>query len=48
MKAVSIGTDLGSRVVLASGLRPGDRVVNNPPDSLAQGDQVRVAKPAVN
>jgi RND family efflux transporter MFP subunit len=46
MKPISIGTDLGSRVVIASGLNPNDRVVNNPPDSLAQGDRVRVAKAA--
>jgi RND family efflux transporter MFP subunit len=45
MKSVSIKTDLGSRVVIASGLKLSDRVVNNPPDSLAQGDRVRVAGP---
>jgi membrane fusion protein, multidrug efflux system len=43
MKSVTIGTDLGTTVIVASGLSPGDRVVNNPPDSLSQGDKVRVA-----
>jgi hypothetical protein len=43
MKPISIGTDLGTSVIVASGLTPRDRVIDNPPDSLANGDQVRVA-----
>ena len=43
MKSVIIGTDLGTTVIVASGLSPGDRVVNNPPDSLSDGDKVRIA-----
>lgn len=42
MKPITIGTDLGTQVIVASGLDPGDRVVNNPPDSLGNGDVVRV------
>jgi multidrug efflux system membrane fusion protein len=42
MKPITIGTDLGPTVLVASGLRPRDRVVNNPPDSLSDGDKVRV------
>jgi RND family efflux transporter MFP subunit len=42
MKPVTIGTDLGTRVIVASGLSGKDRVINNPPDSLANGDAVRV------
>jgi membrane fusion protein, multidrug efflux system len=42
MKPISIGTDLGNEVVVASGLSPQDRVVNNPPDSLSTGEKVRV------
>jgi RND family efflux transporter MFP subunit len=42
MKNVSIGTDLGTQVTIASGLTSSDRVVNNPPDSLAAGDKVRI------
>jgi multidrug efflux system membrane fusion protein len=42
MKPISIGTDLGTTVIVASGLSPADRVVNNPPDSLSEGDKVRV------
>ncbi|CAB3753602.1 efflux RND transporter periplasmic adaptor subunit [Paraburkholderia solisilvae] len=43
MKPVTIATDLGSHVVIDSGLTAGDRVIDNPPDSLAAGDLVRVA-----
>ncbi|HVV27104.1 MAG TPA: efflux RND transporter periplasmic adaptor subunit [Rhizomicrobium sp.] len=42
MKPISIGTDLGAQVIVASGLKASDRVVDNPPDSLSSGDQVRV------
>jgi multidrug efflux system membrane fusion protein len=43
MKSITVGSDLGTTVVVSSGLSPQDRVVNNPPDSLANGDRVRVA-----
>jgi multidrug efflux system membrane fusion protein len=43
MKSVQIGTDLGAQVTIAAGLSAQDRVVDNPPDSLANGDKVRVA-----
>jgi hypothetical protein len=43
MKPITIGTDLGTTVIVASGLSPQDRVVNNPPDSLSEGDRVRIA-----
>jgi len=42
MKPISIDTDLGTQVVVASGLGPRDEVVDNPPDSLANGDLVQV------
>jgi membrane fusion protein, multidrug efflux system len=41
MKPITIATDLGTQVIVGSGLSAGDRVVNNPPDSLATGDKVR-------
>ncbi len=34
MKPVTIATDLGTQVVVGSGLSPDDKVVNNPPDFL--------------
>ncbi|CAB3750073.1 efflux RND transporter periplasmic adaptor subunit [Paraburkholderia humisilvae] len=43
MKHVTIASDLGSHVVIGSGLTASDRVIDNPPDSLAAGDLVRVA-----
>src|SRR5271167_107241 len=43
LKPVSIERDLGAIVELASGLAPEDRVIENPPDGIGNGDQVRVA-----
>jgi len=43
IKTVTIGRDMGSIVDIAAGLTPTDRVIDNPPDSLRPGDQVRVA-----
>lgn len=43
MKYVTIARDLGTRLEISSGLSPSDRVVDNPPDSLAAGDLVRIA-----
>jgi RND family efflux transporter MFP subunit len=42
MKPITIGTDMGTQVTVATGLTANDRVVNNPPDSLTTGDKVRV------
>jgi RND family efflux transporter MFP subunit len=46
LKAITLGRDLGTRVEVLNGLGPSDRVINSPPDSLAPGDQVRVASEA--
>jgi RND family efflux transporter MFP subunit len=43
LKPVTIGLDLGATVEIASGLTAGDRIIDNPPDSLRQGDAVRIA-----
>jgi len=43
LKPVAISRDLGNEVEIASGLSADDRVVVNPPDGIATGDQVRVA-----
>ncbi len=43
LKYVTIGQDQGAVVALSSGLNPGDRVIDNPPDSIAENDLVRVA-----
>ncbi|MGA2189397.1 MAG: efflux RND transporter periplasmic adaptor subunit [Steroidobacteraceae bacterium] len=43
LKPVSMERDLGAVVELASGLSPGDRVIENPPDGIANGAEVRLA-----
>jgi RND family efflux transporter MFP subunit len=43
LKPVSIGRDLGAVVELTSGLAENDRVVENPPDGIGNGAEVRVA-----
>jgi len=42
MKPIRITTDLGTFVEVGAGLKPGDRIIDNPPDSLQAGDTVRV------
>jgi RND family efflux transporter MFP subunit len=44
LKAVSIQRDLGEVVELAAGLAPSDQVIQNPPDGIGNGDEVRVAR----
>jgi RND family efflux transporter MFP subunit len=46
LQKVVIGADLGQQVEVTSGLRPTDRVIDNPPDSISTGDLVRVVPPA--
>src|SRR6202166_1283015 len=46
LKPVSIERDLGAVVELASGLGPNDRVIQNPPDGIGNGAEVRLAGPA--
>jgi RND family efflux transporter MFP subunit len=41
---IEIGHDYGAKVEITSGLAPQDQVVLNPPDSLAQGERVKVEK----
>ena len=41
---IEIGHDYGAKVEITSGLTPQDQVVLNPPDSLAQGERVKVEK----
>lgn len=40
---VKIGTDMGATVEIASGVKPSDQVIVDPSDSIAEGQQVRVA-----
>jgi RND family efflux transporter MFP subunit len=43
LRLVKLGTDFGTKVEVLSGLKPTDRVVENPADSLADGDVVTLA-----
>jgi RND family efflux transporter MFP subunit len=43
LKSVQLGRDLGDSVEVIAGLSPSDRIINNPPETLAAGDTVRVA-----
>lgn len=43
LKPVRIARDLGARIEIATGLAPGDRVIDSPPDGLENGDAVRIA-----
>ena len=42
---VTPGRDFGSTVEVLSGLQPGQKIVANPPDSLTDGEAVRVVTP---
>jgi RND family efflux transporter MFP subunit len=45
LRPVTVGRDLGAVIEVDTGVRPEDRVINNPPDSLADGQLVRVVRP---
>lgn len=44
IQKVKTGRDLGAETEIAAGLSPGDRVINNPPDSITAGEVVRVER----
>ena len=48
LKQVSLGRDFGTEVEIIGGISVGDQVIDSPPDSLAEGDTVRLATPATN
>jgi RND family efflux transporter MFP subunit len=43
LKTVTIARDLGKVIEIGSGLTPTDRVIENPPDGIASGAEVRIA-----
>jgi RND family efflux transporter MFP subunit len=43
LKSVTVARDLGAVIELASGLSANDRLIESPPDGIANGDPVRVA-----
>jgi RND family efflux transporter MFP subunit len=46
LKSVTISRDLGKEVEIGSGLGVDDRVIESPPDGIASGDLVRIARSA--
>ncbi|CAN7661425.1 efflux RND transporter periplasmic adaptor subunit [Caballeronia sp. LjRoot34] len=44
-RPVELGRDFGDSVEVLSGLNPNDRVIDNPPETLQNGDQVTLAIP---
>jgi RND family efflux transporter MFP subunit len=46
LKPVTISRDLGQQVEIGSGLGAEDRVIESPPDGIASGDLVRIARSA--
>ena len=45
LRDIHIGMDLGDQLEIDHGLKPGDRIIDHPPDSLSQGDHVQLATP---
>ena len=46
LQPIHIGLDLGERLVIDQGLKSTDRIVDNPPDALREGDPVQLADAA--
>lgn len=46
IRQVSIGRDMGNAVELGGGVGRADRIIDSPPDGIAEGDLVRVAQAA--
>jgi RND family efflux transporter MFP subunit len=42
LKVVTIRRDLGASVEVGAGVSPADRVIDNPPDALREGDLVKI------
>jgi RND family efflux transporter MFP subunit len=45
LKHITIRRDLGSKIEIASGLAPEDRVIESAPDDIVDGDKVNVKEP---
>jgi RND family efflux transporter MFP subunit len=45
---ITLGRDFGSEVEVVSGLDGSEAVITNPPDSLVDGDEVRIAVPGTD
>jgi multidrug efflux pump subunit AcrA (membrane-fusion protein) len=46
LRSIKLGRNLGTEFEVLAGLSASDTVINSPPDSLSQGEEVRVTKDA--
>jgi RND family efflux transporter MFP subunit len=46
MRPVTVARDLGQTLDISAGVKPGDKVIDSPPDDLAAGDEVHIASEA--
>ncbi len=46
LRSIKLGRDFGNTVEVLDGLEADDRVINNPPDFIADGMTVQIAEPA--
>lgn len=44
LKSVELARDMGSEVEISSGIGPDMRIIDNPPDVIANGDEVEIAQ----
>jgi multidrug efflux pump subunit AcrA (membrane-fusion protein) len=44
---VTPGHDFGNQIEIVSGLKPGDKIIINPPDSIVTGQQVQIVQAAL-
>jgi RND family efflux transporter MFP subunit len=42
---IQIGRDMGDKLEVTAGIKASDKVIDSPPDSIAEGDPVKVAQP---
>jgi multidrug efflux pump subunit AcrA (membrane-fusion protein) len=47
LRTIKVGRNLGDTVEILTGLSASDRVIDSPPDSVENGELVKVANPAV-
>jgi RND family efflux transporter MFP subunit len=47
LSAVTPGHDFGNQIEIVSGLKPDDKVIINPPDSIVAGQQVQIVQAAL-
>ncbi|CAN7377262.1 efflux RND transporter periplasmic adaptor subunit [Caulobacter sp. LjRoot300] len=43
LRPIKIARDLGTQIEVGAGVNPGDRVIDNPPEALVDGDMVKIA-----